>query len=413
LTKTIGPPPSISAPSGRGVLAFFALLSGLAAAFIGAAVALFWLTRALPGASEDELPEVVAFFAVAALGLGLGLPLAFAAISAWRERPARLPGGLPGWVWLPATLLTVGVGAAVIASGHALTILLPPLHVLAIALPAVGVVSLASRRLAHTGISGRLVLGHFASGAYLVPLLALVLELVVGLLAGGLALVLIVLFIPGGAEQVRRAIEALRPLMEGQPLNTDELLKYILWPPFAVVALVFVSGLFPLLEEAIKPISAFVLASRLPTAGAAFLAGVAAGAGFGLSEGLLNGAWSLEEWSATVLLRAGGTAMHAFASGLVAWGWYRTWRARRPWPVLLAYGVAVALHGLWNALALVGGVGWAFTPTNASSQVGPLAGSLIGFLVFSPLVGMTLAATVGIVVLSGRLARDSEGATPS
>lgn len=407
MTKTIDPSPSVSAPPGRGILAFFALLSGLAATFIGAAVALLWLTRALPGASEDELPEVVAFFAIAALGLGLGLPLALAGISAWRDRPARLPGGLPGWVWLPATFLAVGAGATVIASGRALTILLPPLHVLAIALPAVGVVSLASRRLARAGISARLVLGHFASGAYLVPLLALVLELIVGLLAGGLALVLILFFIPGGAEQVRRAMEALRPLIEGQPPNMDELLKYILWPPFALVALVFVSGLFPLLEEAIKPISALVLASRLPNAGAAFLVGVAAGAGFGLSEGLLNGAWSLEEWSATVLLRAGGTAMHAFASGLVAWGWYRAWRARRPWPVLLAYGTAVSLHGLWNALALVGGVGWAFTATNASSQASPLTGGLIGFLIFSPLAGMALAATIGIMVISGRLARDS------
>ncbi len=354
----------------------------------------------------------MAFFAVAVLGLGLGLPLALAGIGAWRDRPARLPGGLPGWVWLTAMLLAVATGAGVIASGRALALLLPPLHVLAIALPAVGIVSLAGRRLVHAGISGRFVLGHFASGAYLVPLLALVLELVVGLLAGGLALVLIILFIPGGAEQVSRAMEALRPLFEGQPPDMNELLRYALWPPFTLVALVFVSGLFPLLEEAIKPISAFVLVSHMPTAGAAFLAGVAAGAGFGLSEGLLNGAWSLDEWSATVLLRAGGTAMHAFASGLVAWGWYRAWRVRRPWPCLLAYGAAVSLHGLWNALALVGGVGWAFVSTSASSQASPFAGGLIAFLIFSPLAGMALAATIGVVVISGRLARDTAVSHP-
>jgi hypothetical protein len=283
---------------------------------------------------------------------------------------------------------------------------LPPLHLFAIALPAVGAVSLAARRLSRAGISSRQVLGHVASGAFLAPVLALLSELVVGLVVGGVAVIIIVLLIPGGADQVSRALDLLRPLAEGRNPDMEEVLRLALWPPFALLALVLISGLFPLLEEAIKPISAFLLAGSTPTAGAAFLSGVAAGAGFGLAEGLLNGAGSLDEWAVTALLRAGGTAMHAFASGLVAWGWHRARRTRRLWPgcyALLAYGAAVILHATWNVLALGGGAGQLFIETNASSPTAQLAAGLVTLFFFGLLVILALIAYLGIVLISRRL----------
>lgn len=374
---------------------------------MGMASAVIWLTQAVPGAARDDLPQVIALFALAGLGLGLGLPLALAGIRAWNGRPARQPGGLPIWVWLPATLSVVGLGAAVIAAGSNLAAALPPLHLLAIALPALGAVSLAARRLRQSGISSRQALGHVASGAFLAPALALLAELVVGLVVGAAAVLIIVLFIPGGADQVSRALDLLRPLAEGRNPDMQEALRLALWPPFALLALVLVSGLFPLLEEAIKPISAFLLLRNTPTAGAAFLSGVAAGAGFGLSEGLLNGAGSLDEWAAAALLRAGGTAMHAFASGLVAWGWYRAWRRRRPWPGLLAYGVAVALHATWNVLALAGGASQLFITTNASSPAAQLVARLVTLVFFGLLVILALVAYVGIALISRRLEAQS------
>jgi hypothetical protein len=385
------------------VLTTLAILAGLAAAGAGLIAAATWLTTAMTGAPDDDLTGVVALFALAVLGVGLGLPLALAGMRARRGYPARLPGGLPIWLWLPLTLLAVAAGAAVIAARLNLAATLPVLHLFAIGLPAVGAISLAARPLAHAAISDRRVLGHVASGAYLATTLALVLELIVGLIVGGAALI-VVMLIPGGADQVRRALDLLVALAQGGEVDTAELVRIAVWPPFALLALAFVSGLAPLIEEAVKPISAFLLADSTPSAGAAFLSGVAAGAGFALTEGLLNGAGSLDEWPVTALLRAGGSAMHAFASGLVAWGWFRSRQSRRAWPALLHYGIALALHATWNVIALGGGLAFALLTAEGASQSEQVAGSVVALVLFGLLAVLTFVAFAGIVYVSRRLA---------
>ena len=44
--------------------------------------------------------------------------------------------------------------------------------------------------------------------------------------------------------------------------------------------------------------------------------------------------------------------MHCFTGGLVGWGWGQLWTARRPFRLLIAYAVAVVVHGIWNAAGI-------------------------------------------------------------
>ncbi len=380
-------------------LPLLATLGGVLAALVGATAGVVWLIQIVMIAPRADTSQIVATFVLAALGLGVGLPLALAGLRAWMGLPGRPPGSLPVWIWVPATLVVIGLGAAVVAAGVNLPLLLPPLHFLAIALPVAGAVSLATRRLTRAGLSGRFLLGHLASGAFIATSLALGLELVIGALAGGTAAVLIAVFVPGGREHLRQIIDLLSQIAAGGNLNPDRLVSLLTWLPFVVVGLILVCGLFPLLEEAIKPISAFVLIGAVSTPGAAFLSGLAAGAGFGLTEGLLNGAMSLDDWTATMLLRAGGTAMHAFASGLVAWGWYQAWRMRRPWQGLFGYVAAVVLHGTWNLLAL----GVAFATIGNASISTRFTGGAMAITLLGMLAALSLVAYLGIVVISRRL----------
>lgn len=376
-----------------------ATLGGVLAALAGAAAGVVWLIQIATGVPRADESQILATFILAGLGLGLGLPLALAGMRAWMGLPGRPPRSLPVWVWVPATLVVIGLGTTVVAAGFNLSLALPPLHFLAIALPAAGAISLATRRLAQTGLSARLLLGHLASGAFIATSLALSLELMIGALAGAAAAVLITVFVPGGREHLREVMDLLSQIASGRNPNLEHLISLLTWPPFAIVGLVLLSGLFPLLEEAVKPISAFVLIGAVSTPGAAFLSGIAAGAGFGLTEGLLNGAMSLDDWAATMLLRAGGTAMHAFASGLVAWGWYQAWRMRRPWQGLFGYVAAVALHGAWNLLAL----GVAFATIGNASISTRFTGGAMAITLLGMLAALSLVAYLGITVISRRL----------
>jgi RsiW-degrading membrane proteinase PrsW (M82 family) len=87
--------------------------------------------------------------------------------------------------------------------------------------------------------------------------------------------------------------------------------------------------------------------------------GVVAGASFGTVEALLYGIGGINDtgtdWWSLMLMRAGSTATHALASGLVGLGWYQVLVLGRPLAGFLHYALAVALHGLWNALIVLVG----------------------------------------------------------
>jgi len=149
---------------------------------------------------------------------------------------------------------------------------------------------------------------------------------------------------------------------------------------------VILSVIVPLIEEPFKsliPVLAGTWQKLTPASG--FLWGVASGAGFAVLEGLLNGGLSLDKWGSVALLRIGSSAMHCFAAGLTGWGWGQT-LGRRKWPrLVLAYVLAIGLHGVWNSLSIGMGIG-------ALALEGPGRIALVAIS-----VGLLVALTIGMI----------------
>ncbi len=284
--------------------------------------------------------------AVGALGLVLGAILAVEG-ARWRRGIPAAPfhPRQAGWLWLAfAALLTVGTVASALdappvlmALLHAPTLLLLPALVLSL----VGG-GLRGRGGSWSDVRGGLLGGALlGTGTALVIEVALVVLLAVGLFALGL--------LP--QEWLRQAPQALTTGKIPFPTEVEDLLE-VLTPSLILVALVLVGGLVPLVEEVTKTLGVGLAGLWLrPSPARAFLLGVASGAGFALTENMLNSLFVGPTWGPGILARLAATVMHCATGGLMGWGWGQWWSGRRPWRFLLAFGGAVMLHSLWNFCA--------------------------------------------------------------
>lgn len=120
-------------------------------------------------------------------------------------------------------------------------------------------------------------------------------------------------------------------------------------PAALALALVFFSGIAPVIEETAKSLAVWSVFDHLESGAQGLVAGALSGAGFGLVESLLASASPDQNWAPTLLIRGGSSMMHIAAAGLTGWGiasFRSTRQARR---LLGGYGSAILLHGLWNA----------------------------------------------------------------
>jgi len=187
-------------------------------------------------------------------------------------------------------------------------------------------------------------------GAFVAPVMAFAVEAIafVGLLA-------IIFGITALLPQGRDWLDKIQLLAANPAALQDQVTlgRLILSPP--VMVLVLVAGIVvgPLIEEAIKVLCVAAMRYRRPVRSQALAWGIAAGAGFALTEGLLGTVMIADQWPMSVGLRMAASLLHVTTTGIVALGWFESVAARRnAWSLPLAYLSAVALHGLWNALAL-------------------------------------------------------------
>jgi hypothetical protein len=142
----------------------------------------------------------------------------------------------------------------------------------------------------------------------------------------------------------------------GRGLGMSELAQLASSPVIVIAGLTLLGILAPALEEVAKALAVPLVAGtgRRLTRLDGFLFGVAAGAGFAIVEGILNGTLALRmssAWAGLMVFRGSAAAMHCLASGLVGLGWQAILVERR-WLRGIGLGLlAVLLHGAWNMSA--------------------------------------------------------------
>lgn len=228
-----------------------------------------------------------------------------------------------------------------------------PFHIAAATL---SVAALAWLGLRNLGLRPGAGWGAFASGLSAVPLLAIVLELTVGVILLALGIVYITAnpSLAGQLEHIENALPHIRDAQQVLDLLSDfindRFLLTLLLSNFAVFV--------PLIEELVKPLAVWLLVWRRPISNAqGFAVGLLGGAGFALLENLF--AADTADWATTTVLRFGATAFHIATAAMLGWAIARAKNEGRYLGVFLVYGLNILLHGLWNGVVITMG----FAPT--------------------------------------------------
>ncbi len=318
------------------------------------------LLSASSGASSSQDLNSTSLTAAAALLVGLLLlPSAWYAFLHLIGRPPVAPAG---WQRLYASLsnplallilavLAIGLGTLILTYLPPQDWLaLPLLHMLAIGAPVALILELGRRGL-QAG-SRQKEWAIFGLGLTIGPIIILALEIGV-LILGAIVFLVVVYSQPALISEIMRLVSRLRAAGN----NPEELLR-ILQPFLARPAVVFaifayVAGIVPLIEEAIKPIGAWLLVGSNPTPVQGFVAGLLSGAGYALFENLSITQAASAEWPITVTVRAGTALLHVMTAGISGWALAGAWSQGRFRRLALVYLGMVLIHGTWNGLALL------------------------------------------------------------
>ncbi len=413
-----------------------AMLSGLAAG----GVVLFGILIS----SDLELFNLLTTslgFAVTAAGIGLGAVLVW---HGWRALAGQ-PGAtlmLPRWGWwLVAFALVLLAGHLLISARidffvpalHVLAALIPPLLYLALAAGAArrggrlvtvrgllppepsaevaldaGQDALLDRevRLPSPGVPVRSTWGSLAWGGLG--------GVGLGFFAEALALVFVVVvasvILSVARPDLLTQLEAwATEMQQGGGVPDPASLEWLASPLAVLGILLFASVFVPVVEELSKSLAVPIVGGlgRKLTRLDGFLLGVAAGAGFAVVEGMLNGALGLVEpsgWAGAMLTRGGASAMHCLASGLFGLGWQAVLSERRFMRGVGLAALSMGLHGLWNAGAVAVGVSGLVPPTVGFGALG--LRDVQAFFIGAALVVLWLLAVVTLAWLPRRLTEE-------
>ncbi len=342
-------------PNRRPFAQLLGLLSILAGIMVAAGGIVLAILLALSTELRDREADIsgMALSQAVAVG-GLGLCLGAILIAEGIRRRRGIPSATfyprrSGWLWLAFALFLV--------AGTVASLLGPPpllmafLHTLTLLLLPALVLTLVGRGLRGRGVSWSDVNGGLLAGALVGTGVALVVEVImmvfltIGLFALGL--------LP--QEWLQQAPQAFATGEIPSLTGMEDLLEW-LTPSLVLVALVFVGGLVPLIEEVTKTLGVGLAGRWIrPSPARAFLLGVASGAGFALAENMLNSLFVGPAWGPGVLARLAATVMHCTTGGLMGWGWGQWWTGRRPWRLPLAF---VGAHDAPQSVELPARPGW-------------------------------------------------------
>ena len=395
--------------SGLGFLLF--ALGGVALLLMGVA--------GLTGSSLVDRTQVLPYFSLMwVCGLVCLLVAPSIVLSSMRlllrSRRSSIGKPLPAWQWrgsfraaswaMLAWPLAIAAGTWISRTGTLDWLFLPPLQILAVALPLWWLIEFGRRGLPGSGPQRSW--GILSAGLLVSPTVALVVELLA-------IVVLLLVFVvwlssqPGALEQVTLLAQRL-----SNAGSDPEVLMRIVRPmvetPAVLISIILAtSGVFPLIEELVKPLGLWVLAGRKPTPAQGFIFGLLSGAAFALLESLGTIANpSGQDWLGVVLGRTGTGMLHTVCSGLMGWALASAWQDGRYLRLAGTYLLAVGLHGLWNLFGIV----LALPTVFGTASVTGIAALLLRLGQVAPIVLVVLMILLfSILLVSNRRLRLESG----
>jgi len=330
------------------------------------------------------------------------VPILWLSINHLRGKPAPvwLDGRKP-WVkkGLLATILiwpaAIALGWLVAGQPGLAVYILGPFNILVAGIPVIWVYFLAQRKLVPGAIDRKWRI--FGFSLTVTPVLIILAEVFVLALVGLVVMVLVILLASINPALQQSLTDIMDQLSSGPGIEIDiqTLESYLKQPVVIFGLLAVVSGIIPLIEEILKPIALWSLAGKNLTDQEGFVAGLLSGAGFALLENLLyfTNVVTAEDWLFMVIGRAGTGVLHMFGSALMGWGLARVWRSGK-WPFLALMTVlAVSFHGLWNGLAILGGLGPELT-FGAAASLGQR------ILFYLPLILLLILQTTALILIN-------------
>jgi hypothetical protein len=351
----------------------------------GLLMGLVWFLSWLLGAGAAD--GVVAYGSLGLLGIVMGAGLLASGLRAVPVRGGVVGRGGPG-IMLAAFAVTLVVGQALLAGPDRMAgLAMPPIQLAAALSAALAIVATAVWR--TEGAGSLAVWSGLAWGACIAAGVALVVE--AGALGTAALGVAAAARIQGWEPELQATLRDLGAAVSGGGQVDRDALVALLLRPAVVAAAALVLGLAgPLTEELTKGMAAWV--RRPATAHAAWVCGVTAGAGFGITEAVGLGSLSLDRWAAGMSVRAAAMVMHATMTGLAGLAWYAAFVEMRRLRALGLLAIAVAGHSMWNLLVLAAVLFGAVGGTGAGDMWSSLAGA----------AAAGLAATFTVVFLSFR-----------
>ena len=338
--------------AGQLAVSLMGIFLGLAAAGVLALTTLMpWLDGEMPGGEQAAGTMTLAWSGL--LLAGLSLPSAVLALRKLMGRAPIMRNGRQSLkiasllllVWPLALLLAKSAVASSLA-----WLFLPPLLILVMGIPTLWLTSAARAGLPVESLQRGWGTASFS--AVIGPALIILLEaslLVLALVAFGVWLI----GQPGLLTELQQLTETFT--LQNDPTQLMELLQPHLEQPGVLAAgVAFIAVLVPLIEEAFKPLAAWLLAGRWLTPASGFSAGVLGGGMFALLEslGYLASA-PAEGFVGFALARSGTLLLHVATAGLVGWGVGSALGEGRYLRLAWTYLAAVALHGVWNAVGIL------------------------------------------------------------
>jgi RsiW-degrading membrane proteinase PrsW (M82 family) len=318
-----------------------------------------------------------------------------------REPPDWLDTSRPIYRKVTAGLIfswpiLVLVGWLISANPPVAALLLGPVNILVAGLPILWIYRSASRGL-NRGMQVR-QWQVFGFSLTITPVIVIIAEIIAIALLGGVGVLWQSYRMSNDPQYQQNLMNLVNQIRVNQG-DVETLLRiiepYLRQPSVIAWTLVVFAGLVPIIEEVIKPLALWAYAGRRMSPQEGFVGGLLCGAGFALMENVLYFTLSITamDWLVMAVGRAGTGVLHMLGSGLVGWGLVKAWRDGR-WVFLgVTSIIAFVLHGLWNALSLVGALTSLTLDDPNAAQGKVLLNNLPSFVLF-------LISILGIVLIN-------------